>query len=81
MHIRCRSRIFQRGGSDEKNKVPDVLDNFLQFSLHFFLYFSEKGGFYTLYPLLCQSMVIESKRWGYRQFKGGQYLKRKDQME
>jgi hypothetical protein len=27
----------------------------------FFLYFSEKGGFYTLYPLLCQSMVIESK--------------------
>jgi hypothetical protein len=62
MHIRCRSRIFQKGGSDEKNKVPDVLRQFFAiFPTFFFLYFSEKGGNYTLYPLLCQSMVIESK--------------------
>jgi hypothetical protein len=48
MHIRCGSRIFQKGVQMKKQGSR----RFLQFSLQFFLYFSEKGGFYTLDPLL-----------------------------
>jgi hypothetical protein len=38
MHIRCRSRIFQKGDSDEKNKVPDVLRQFFAIFPTFFFY-------------------------------------------
>jgi len=54
MHIRCGSRIFQKGGSDEKNKVPDVFGNF---PYNIFILFRKR---WILHPG-STTMVIESK--------------------